>query len=68
MFAEFETILRRASQLEGIADAKDAALQGTEGDIDPTKIRRMKAKGHGAPTIAKTLKIGRASAYRSLAE
>ena len=46
-----------------------ASTGGGRRAIDPAKIRQMKANGMGPPTIiAKTLKIGRASAYPSLAE
>jgi DNA invertase Pin-like site-specific DNA recombinase len=69
VFAEFETNLRRERQLEGIADAKVRGVyKGRKANIDPAKVRQMKAEGKGASAIAKTLKIGRASVYRALAE
>ena len=56
--------LRRERQLEGIADAKARGVyKGRRATINPTQIKRMKANGMGPFTIAKTLKIGRASAY-----
>jgi DNA invertase Pin-like site-specific DNA recombinase len=69
VFAEFETNLRRERQLEGIADAKARGVRkGRKASIDPAKIIQMKAEGIGPSAIAKALKIGRASVYRSLAE
>ena len=69
VFAEFETNLRRERQREGIADAKARCVyKGRKASIDPEKIRQMKAKGIGPTVIAKTLRIGRASVYRALAE
>src|SRR6476661_9275092 len=67
VFAEFETNLRRERQLEGIADAKARGVyKGRKASIDPAKIKKMKTDGMGPSTIAKTLKIGRASVYRAL--
>jgi DNA invertase Pin-like site-specific DNA recombinase len=69
VFAEFETNLRRERQLEGIANAKARGIyKGRKATIDPAKIKQMKADGMGPSAIAKTLKIGRASVYRVLAE
>jgi DNA invertase Pin-like site-specific DNA recombinase len=69
VFAEFETNLRRERQLEGIAGAKARGVyKGRKASIDAEKIRKMKADGVGPSAIAKTLKIGRASVYRALAE
>jgi DNA invertase Pin-like site-specific DNA recombinase len=69
VFAEFETNLRRERQLEGIASAKARGVyKGRKASIDPAKIKKMKADAVGASAIAKTLKIGRASVYRALAE
>src|SRR5258705_7772080 len=67
VFAEFETNLRKERQLEGIADAKARGVyRGRKPSIDPRKIKQMKVDGIGPSTIAKTLKIGRASVYRAL--
>jgi len=69
VFAEFETNLRRERQLEGIADAKARGVyKGRKPSINPAKIKQMKADGMGPSAIAKSLKIGRASVYRALAE
>jgi DNA invertase Pin-like site-specific DNA recombinase len=67
VFAEFETNLRKERQAEGIAKAKAAGVyKGRPPSIDVMKIRDLKRKGLGASEIAKVLKIGRASVYRSL--
>jgi DNA invertase Pin-like site-specific DNA recombinase len=67
VFAEFETNLRRERQLEGIAKAKAAGVyKGRPASIDAAKVRDLKTQGLGPTTIAKTLKIGRASVYRAL--
>ena len=59
--------MRRERQLEGIADAKARGVyKGRRATINPTQIKRMKANGMGPFTIAKTLKISRASVYRAL--
>jgi DNA invertase Pin-like site-specific DNA recombinase len=42
--------------------------KGRKANIDPAKVRQMKANGIGPSAIAKALKIGRASVYRALAE
>jgi hypothetical protein len=68
VFAEFETNLRRERQLEGIAKAKAAGVyKGRPASIDAARVRELKADGVGPSEIAKTLKIGRASVYRVLA-
>jgi DNA invertase Pin-like site-specific DNA recombinase len=67
VFAEFETNLRKERQAEGIAKAKAAGVyKGRPPSIDVSKVRDLKRKGLGASEIAKALKIGRASVYRSL--
>src|SRR6266849_6570244 len=67
VFAEFETNLRRERQLEGIAKAKAAGVyKGRPASIDAAQVRAMKADGMGATEIAKALRIGRASVYRTL--
>jgi DNA invertase Pin-like site-specific DNA recombinase len=69
VFAEFETNLRRERQLEGIASAKARGVyKGRKPSIDPARIKKMKTDGMGASAIAKTLKIGRASVYRAMAD
>lgn len=67
VFAEFETNLRKERQAEGIAKAKAAGVyKGRPPSIDAVKVRELKQKGLGASEIAKALKIGRASVYRTL--
>jgi DNA invertase Pin-like site-specific DNA recombinase len=57
--------LRKERQAEGIAKAKAAGVY--KGRLNRVaKIRDLKKKGLGASEIAKALKIGRASVYRSL--
>ena len=69
VFAEFETNLRRERQLEGISAAKARGVyKGRKPSINPAKIKQMKADGMGPSAIAKSIKIGRASVYRALAE
>jgi DNA invertase Pin-like site-specific DNA recombinase len=69
VFAEFEINLRRERQLEGIAKAKaEGKYKGRPASIRAERVRELKAKGLGASEIAKTLKIGRASVYRVLAD
>jgi DNA invertase Pin-like site-specific DNA recombinase len=66
--AEFETNLRKERQLEGIAKAKEAGIyKGCPPSVDAAQVRQLKAEGLGPSDIAKTLGIGRASAYRALA-
>jgi DNA invertase Pin-like site-specific DNA recombinase len=69
VFAEFETDLRRERLFEGIARGKaEGVYKGRPASIDVAKVRAMKAEGMGATEIAKTLKIGRASVYRAIAQ
>jgi DNA invertase Pin-like site-specific DNA recombinase len=69
VFAEFETNLRRERQLEGIANAKARDVySGRKATIDAARIKQMKTDGIGPSAIAKALKIGRASVYRTLTE
>lgn len=69
VFAEFETNLRRERQVEGIAKAKaENRYRGRRQSIDPVQVQHMHDQGIGATEIAKSLKIGRASVYRLLAE
>src|ERR1700688_1245273 len=67
VFAEFETNLRKERQLEGIAKAKAAGVyKGRKPSVPVDKVRALKQEGNGPSTIAKALKIGRASVYRVL--
>ena len=69
VFAEFETNLRREWQMEGIAAAKAKGVyKGRPASIEAADVAALKAQGLGATEIAKRLGIGRASAYRVLAE
>jgi DNA invertase Pin-like site-specific DNA recombinase len=67
--AQFERAMMLERQREGIAKAKaDGKYKGRK----PTaraqwdEVRRLKAEGMGAATIAKQLSIGRSSVYRAL--
>ncbi len=69
VFAEFETAIRRERQLEGIAKAKtEGVYRGRKPSVDIAAVRRLSADGLGATEIAKMLKIGRASVYRTLGQ
>ena len=61
VFAEFEMILRRERQLEGIAAAKARGVyRGRKPSIDPAEIRRLRVEEKlGATAIARRLGIGR---------
>ena len=61
VFAEFETCAASANWTA-------AVYKGRRATINPIQIKRMKANGMEPTTIAKTLKISRASVYRALAE
>jgi DNA invertase Pin-like site-specific DNA recombinase len=69
--AQFEREMMLERQREGIAKAK---REGKYKGRKPTavaksdEVRRLKADGHGATTIAQRLNIGRASVYRILSD
>ena len=66
--AQFENDIRRERQAEGIAKAKlEGRYRGRKRSVDPVKVRELHHQGMGAVMIARELKIGRASVYRSLA-
>lgn len=68
VFAQFETAIRRERQAEGIATAKAKGVyKGRPREIDPVRVKELRASGLGPAAIARTLKIGRASVYRALA-
>jgi DNA invertase Pin-like site-specific DNA recombinase len=67
VFAEFETNLRKERQLEGIAKAKALGVyRGRKRSIDRAEVRRLRAAGLSAATIAQQLGLSRASVYRVL--
>jgi len=67
VFAEFETNLRRERQMEGIQAAKAKGVyKGRPRSINATEVRRLLGEGLGASAVAKRLKIGRASVYRTM--
>ncbi len=68
VFAEFETNLRRERQMEGIAAAKaKGKYRGRKPSINPIEVYRLyTTEKMGATSIARHLKIGRASVYRVL--
>ena len=65
--SEFVTFLHKERPAEGIAKGKKKGVyKGRKPTVDVDAVCRMKAKGKGATTIAKELKIGRTSVYRVL--
>lgn len=67
VFAEFETAIRRERQLEGIAKAKAKGVyKGRKPSVPVDRVRKMRAGGMGASTIAKELGIARSSVYEAL--
>ena len=65
--SQFERDQIRQRQAEGIAKAKARNVyRGRKPSVDKSEVRRLAATGMGATEIAKTLRIGRASVYRSL--
>lgn len=68
VFAEFETNLRKERQREGIERAKkEGVYKGRKKSLDTAAIAELSRQGLGPSEIARQLKIGRASVYRSLA-
>ena len=68
-FAQFETEIRRERQMEGVALAKarpDSPYKGRPASIDVDAVKKMKADGLGATTIANEMGISRQSVYRVL--
>ncbi len=64
----FENDVRKSRQMEGIRKAQqDGKYKGRPVSIDPDKVKELHKGGMGASTIARELKIGRASVYRALA-
>ncbi|NJC06852.1 DNA invertase Pin-like site-specific DNA recombinase [Sphingomonas kaistensis] len=65
--AEFETDIRKERQREGIDKAKaDGRYKGRKPSVDAAKVRELHAAGLGPSAIAKQLKVGRTTVYRSL--
>lgn len=71
-FGEFETEIRKARQLEGIADAKAkgaaSPYKGRPASIDAEKVKAMRDAGVGPAEIARQLGISRQSVYRLVSE
>jgi DNA invertase Pin-like site-specific DNA recombinase len=66
-FAEFERAIIRKRQAEGVAKAKAKGVyQGRPATTDVATIMAMHREGHGATHIARTLKVSRATIYRTL--
>ena len=66
-FAEFERAIIRKRQAEGIYKAKERGIyKGRPPTTDVTAIMAMHRQGHGATHIARTLKVSRATVYRTL--
>src|SRR5215470_6743915 len=67
VFAEFETLLRRERQMEGVNAAKARGVyKGRKPSIKPDEVQRLRKEGLGATAIARKLGVGRASVYRVL--
>ena len=67
VFGKFETNLRKESQMEGIAKAKERGVyKGRKPSVDLEKVKELRGSGMGGSAIAKELGIGRASVYRAL--
>lgn len=65
--AEFETDIRKERQREGIDKAKaNGVYKGRKPSVDAAAVRSLHSEGVGPSTIAKRLRIGRASVYRAL--
>jgi DNA invertase Pin-like site-specific DNA recombinase len=65
--AEFENDIRRERQRDGIEAAKERGVyKGRPREIDPAKVRALKASGIGPAEIARQMGIGRATVYRAL--
>lgn len=66
-FAEFERAIIRKRQAEGIHKAKQlGTYKGRPPTTDVAAIMAMHREGHGATHIARTLKVSRATVYRTL--
>lgn len=66
-FAEFERAIIRKRQAEGIHKAKQLGVyKGRPATTDVAAIMGLHRDGHGATHIARTLKVSRATVYRTL--
>lgn len=66
-FAEFETVLRKERQSDGIAKAKTKGVyKGRPAKLPADRVRELHDQGLGPSAIAKELTISRASVYRLL--
>ena len=66
VFGKFETNLRKESQMEGIAKAKERGVyKGRKPSVNIKKVKELKAEDLGASAIAKQMGIGRTSVYRA---
>ena len=66
-FAEFERAIIRKRQAEGIHKAKQLGVyKGRPPTTDVAGILALHREGHGATHIARTLKVSRATVYRTL--
>lgn len=69
MVGSIEKHFIKARQRRGIEAAKlKNVYKGRPATIDPDRVKELRQQGMGPSMIAKTLKIGRASVYRALAE
>lgn len=67
MVAEMERRFIKERQREGIESAKAKGIyKGGKSRIDPKRVHEMRARGHGASEIAKTLVCSRMQVYRIL--
>jgi DNA invertase Pin-like site-specific DNA recombinase len=67
-FGEFETEIRKARQMEGIAAAKakgkNSPFKGRPASIKPEEVQKLRDEGVGPAEIARRLGISRQSVYR----
>ena len=67
MVAEMELTFIKERQRAGIEAAKARGIyKGRPRTIDRTRVKELRATGHGATAIARELGIGRATVYKLL--